>query len=140
MLAISNGIKVPYIFPRQQSILTNGVNLFAENFDGLADLIASYPVITRSTHFILVPGPLDITANSILPRRPLLLSLMSRMRNKVPKVHFATNPCRIKFFGQEIVIFREDTMARMLRNTIRVKQEVQSEDLRRYVRYDFPVC
>jgi DNA polymerase epsilon subunit 2 len=62
---------------------------------------------------------------------------MSRMRNKVPKVHFATNPCRIKFFEQEIVVFREDTMARMLRNTIRVKQEAESEDLRRYVRPEF---
>jgi hypothetical protein len=94
-------------------------------------------MITRDTHFVLVPGPLDITANSLLPRRPLLSSFVSRMRNKLPKVHFATNPCRIKFFGQEIVIFREDTMARMLRNTIRVKQKAESEDLRRFVRYTF---
>ena len=55
------------------------------------------------------------------------------MRNKVNKIHFATNPSRVKFFGQEIVIFREDIMARMLRNTIRVKQEAEGEDLRRYV-------
>lgn len=55
------------------------------------------------------------------------------MRNKVPKVHSATNPSRIKFFGQEIVIFREDVMARMLRNTIRVKQEAEGDDLRRFV-------
>jgi len=109
------------------------VQCYQENFDRLADLIASYPIITRSTHFVLVPGPLDITRNSILPRRPLLSSFVARMRNKVPKVHFATNPCRIKFFGQEIVIFRENTMAKMLRNTIRVKQDAESEDLRRYL-------
>lgn len=106
---------------------------FADNFDALADLIASYPIITRTTHFVLVPGPLDITRNSILPRRPLLSSFVSRLKAKVPKVYFATNPCRIKFCGQEIVIFREDTMAKMLRNTIRVKQEAEGEDLRRYV-------
>ncbi|KIM90898.1 hypothetical protein PILCRDRAFT_94563 [Piloderma croceum F 1598] len=109
------------------------VQRYQENFDGLADLIASYPMITSDTHFVLVPGPLDITANSLLPRRPLLSSFVSRMRNKLPKVHFATNPCRIKFFGQEIVIFREDTMARMLRNTIRVKQKAEGEDLRRFL-------
>src|ERR1700674_1386977 len=90
-------------------------------------------MITRDTHFVLVPGPLDITRNSILPRRPLLSSFVARIRNKVPKVHFATNPCRIKFFGQEIVVFRENIMAKMLRNTIRVKQEAEGEDLRRYV-------
>lgn len=88
----------------------------------------------------MVPGPLDIARNSILPRRPLLSSFVSRMRTKVPKVHFATNPCRIKFFGQEIVIFREDTMSRMLRNTIRVKQEAEGDDLRRYVNHVYHRC
>lgn len=106
---------------------------FIDNFDALADLIASYPVITRTTHFILVPGPLDVTVNSVLPRRPILPSFLSRMRNRVPNVHFATNPCRIKFFEQEIVIFREDLMSRMLRNLVGVKPDVKNDDLKRYV-------
>jgi DNA polymerase epsilon subunit 2 len=109
------------------------LTLSAENFDALADLIASYPSITRSTHFVLVPGPLDITVNSTLPRRPLLSSFVSRLKAKVPKIHFATNPCRIKFFDQEIVIFREDLMARMLRNIVGVKPDARSDDLKRFV-------
>ena len=52
-------------------------------------------------------------------------------------MHATTNPCRIKFCAQEIVIFREDTMARMLRNTVRVKQEAEGEDLRRYVSMNY---
>jgi hypothetical protein len=104
-----------------------------ENFDGLADLIAAYPSITRNTHFVLVPGPLDITANGILPRQHLLSFLVNRLRTKVPKIHFASNPCRIKFFDQEIVVFREETMTRMLRNAVGVKPDVNSEDLKRYV-------
>jgi DNA polymerase epsilon subunit 2 len=104
-----------------------------ENFDSLADLIASYPLITRNTHFVVVPGPLDHTLNATLPRRPLLSSFVGRLKSKVPKVHFATNPCRIKFFAQEIVVFREDMMARMLRNVIGVKPEAKSEDLKRFV-------
>jgi hypothetical protein len=134
MHAMYNGTKVLSV-SLLAIVRSDTVKCVAENFDSLADLIASYPIITRNTHFVLVPGPLDITGNSILPRRPLLSSFVSRMRNKVPKVRFATNPCRIKFFGQEIVIFREDTMARMLRNTIRVKQEAEGEDLRRFVRH-----
>jgi len=105
----------------------------AENFDSLGQLIASYPQITRSTHFVFVPGPLDLTSNATLPRKPILSSFTSQLRAKVPKVHFATNPCRLKFFAQEIVVFREDTMARMLRNTVEVKPNVMGEDLRRYV-------
>lgn len=107
-------------------------NLRAENFDNLADLIASYPSIARSTHFILVPGPLDITVNGTLPRQHLLSFFVNRLKSKVPNIHFASNPCRIKFFDQEIVIFREDSMGRMLRNAVGVKPDVNSEDLKRY--------
>lgn len=108
---------------------------FPENFDALADLIAAYPLISRSTHFLFVPGPLDITMNTTLPRRPLLSSLVGKLKTKVPKAHFGTNPCRIKFFDQEIVIFREDLMARMLRNVVGVKPDVKSEDLKRFVSF-----
>ncbi|THH14637.1 hypothetical protein EW146_g5729 [Bondarzewia mesenterica] len=104
-----------------------------EGFDSLADLIASYAHLTHNTHFVLVPGPLDLAMNSILPRRPLLSSFVSRLKSKVPKLHLGSNPCRIKFLGQEIVIFREDMMARMLRNLVGVKPSVRNEDLKRYL-------
>jgi len=45
----------------------------------------------------------------------------------------ASNPCRIRFFNQEIVIFRENIMARMLRNLVGVKPDVRNDDLKRYV-------
>ncbi|KAF8639903.1 hypothetical protein AX17_001154 [Amanita inopinata Kibby_2008] len=106
---------------------------YQENFDALADLIASYPVITRLTHFVLVPGPFDITVNAILPKRPLLASLTAQLKAKIPNVHFATNPCRIKFFNQEIVIFRDDIMSRMLRNTVGVKRDVRGDTLKRFL-------
>ncbi|KAJ7638909.1 DNA polymerase alpha/epsilon subunit B-domain-containing protein [Roridomyces roridus] len=99
------------------------VQRYQENFDALADLIASYPAITRSTHFVFVPGPLDITMNSTLPRRPLLSSFVGRLKSKIPKVHFATNPCRIK----------DDLMARMLRNIVGVKPDARSDDLKRFL-------
>ena len=103
----------------------------------LADLIASYPRITQTTHFVFVPGPADLSANSLLPRRPLLHTATARLRMKVPKLTLGSNPSRIKFFNQEIVIFREDTMARMLRNLVGVKPDVGGEELKRYVRRGF---
>jgi hypothetical protein len=108
-------------------------HLSAENFDALADLIASYPVILRSTHFVFVPGPLDVTVNAVLPKRTLLSSLTGKLKSKIPKVHFATNPARIKFFNQEILVFREDVMSRMLRNTLCVKPNVKGDTLKRFV-------
>lgn len=111
-----------------------------ENFDALADLIAMYPLITRTTHFILVPGPLDVTLNAALPHRPLMPAFVTRLKQKVPRIHFATNPCRIKFFDQEVVIFREDLMSRMLRNLVGVKPDVKNDDLKRYVSAHSPSC
>ena len=105
----------------------------SEGFDSLADLIASYTLITRRTHFVFVPGPLDLTVNSVLPRKPLLASFTTRLRSKIPNVHLASNPCRLKFFGQEVVVFRDDVMSRMLRNLVGVKCDARNEDLKRYV-------
>ncbi|KAF9057656.1 epsilon DNA polymerase [Panaeolus papilionaceus] len=111
------------------------VQRYQDNFDALADLIASYPVIMRHTHFVFVPGPLDITVNSTLPQRPLLSTVVGRLKSRVPKVHFASNPCRIKFFDQEIVVFREDLMAKMLRNVVGpgIKPGVKGEYLKRFL-------
>ncbi|KAL0572043.1 DNA-directed DNA polymerase epsilon, subunit B [Marasmius crinis-equi] len=130
LVAIFNAIKA------RTTVILTALQLTSalENFEALADLIAAYPTISRTSHFIFVPGPLDLTLNSTLPRRPLLSSFVSRLKAKVPKSHFTTNPCRIKFFDQEIVVFREDSMSRMLRNIIGgVKLDASGDDLKRYL-------
>lgn len=71
--------------------------------------------------------------NSVLPRKPILSTFTARLKQKVPKIIFATNPCRIKFCDQEIVIFREDLMSRMLRNLVSIKPDVSNQDLKLYV-------
>ncbi|KAL0949449.1 hypothetical protein HGRIS_009504 [Hohenbuehelia grisea] len=109
------------------------IQRYQDNFDSLADLISEYPRFSRYVHFVFVPGPLDITVNSILPRRSLLSSFTARLKSKLTHAHFPSNPCRIKFFHQEIVIFREDLMSRMLRNIVGVKPEVKSDDLKKYL-------
>ncbi len=109
-------------------MVTNFLHL--EGFDPLADLITFYTLITRRTHFIFVPSPQDLTINLVLPRNPLLSSFIARLRAKTPKIHLVSNSCRLNFFGQEIVIFRDDIMLRMLRNLLSVRPDVRSEDLK----------
>ncbi|KAG9015440.1 DNA-directed DNA polymerase epsilon, subunit B [Tulasnella sp. JGI-2019a] len=106
---------------------------YQENFDQLADLLTSYPRIVSESHFLFIPGPLDPWGSSTLPRPPIPTSFTSRLASKLPKAHFGSNPCRIKFCGQEIVVFRHDLMAKMLRNLVGVKPEVDSGDLKRYL-------
>lgn len=54
---------------------------------------------------------------------------------KVPNAEFTTNPCRIRYCSQEIVVMREDLIARLCRNSLHapiandIPQHVSSFDL-----------
>jgi len=106
---------------------------YQDSFDLLADLIAKYPIISRTAHFVLVPGPLDLTESSatIYPRKSIMLPPTARLKSKNLNVHLATNPCRIVFCGQEIVVFRDDIMARIMRNCIMQPHHSFGEELKR---------
>lgn len=101
-------------------------------FNALTDLILSFPLLHQS-HFIFVPGPLDPWSSSTLPRPALPSTITGRLLQRVPKARFVSNPCRLRYFGQEIVIYREDLMGRMLRNLVGVKREEEGADMKRYV-------
>jgi hypothetical protein len=113
-----------------------------ESFDTLADLIADFPIILRNAHFVLIPGPLDLTSTSsaIFPKKPITLPPSSRLKSRIPNIHLATNPCRILFCGQEIVVFRDDIMARIMRNCVLQHKPLSGEELKKFVRLKNFVC
>lgn len=102
--------------------------LWPAHFSAFADLLLSYPRCARDMHFVFVPGPTDPydVTNTLLPRRGLPTALVKDVKSKLPKVSFPSNPCRIIYKSQEIVVFREDLMSRMLRNTVRLKTDLAS--------------
>ncbi|NXY56640.1 DPOE2 polymerase, partial [Callaeas wilsoni] len=85
----------------------------------LADIICQYPSIHKSSRFVFVPGPGDPGPGSVLPRPPLAGTITQEFRQLVPFSVFTTNPCRIQYCTQEIIIFREDLVNKMCRNCIR---------------------
>ncbi|KAK7835947.1 hypothetical protein U0070_004038 [Myodes glareolus] len=82
--------------------------MFSDSLKSLADIICEYPSIHQSSRFVFVPGPEDPGFGSILPRPPLAESITKEFRERVPFSVFTTNPCRIQYCTQEIIIFRED--------------------------------
>jgi hypothetical protein len=56
--------------------------------------------------------------NNALPRRAIPEEFTKDLRKKVTHITFASNPCRIRFFTQEIVFFREDLLRKMQRHTV----------------------
>ncbi|KAL7635547.1 UNVERIFIED_CONTAM: hypothetical protein RMT77_014616 [Armadillidium vulgare] len=87
------------------------------SFSGLADLILKVPELSVSK-FIFVPGPSDPGPGNIYPRPPLPSFITEDFSQRVPNSEFTTNPCRLLYCTQEIVIFREDIFTKMCRNSI----------------------
>ncbi|KAG8827357.1 DNA-directed DNA polymerase epsilon, subunit B [Serendipita sp. 401] len=107
---------------------------YKDSFTALGDLVAEFPSIRTSSHFLFVPGPGDPWSSDVLPRRPIPPAFINRLQAKLSKrAIFATNPCRVKFMGQEIVIYRHDLMGKMMRNLVGVKPDLESADLKRYL-------
>uniref|UniRef100_A0A4W6EPI5 DNA polymerase epsilon subunit n=1 Tax=Lates calcarifer TaxID=8187 RepID=A0A4W6EPI5_LATCA len=92
-----------------------------ESLKALADAICAYPSIHSSSRFVFVPGPEDPGPGTILPRPPLADHITEEFRQRVPFSVFTTNPCRIQYCSQEIVIIREDLVNKMCQELCFVK-------------------
>ncbi|KAG0288705.1 DNA-directed DNA polymerase epsilon, subunit B [Linnemannia gamsii] len=105
---------------KSQPFLYNGLESgqYRDGFNTLAELIAEFPTMATFSYFIFVPGPNDPWGASILPRPKIPDFYTAKIRSLVKRSVFASNPCRIKYCDQEIVIFREDILNRLLRNCI----------------------
>ena len=88
----------------------DGAAQLVGHFKALANLIAEFPVLADEGRFVFVPGPNDPGAGATLPRAPLSNYFTGALRERVTHASFATNPCRLRFYAQEIVIFREVTI------------------------------
>jgi DNA polymerase epsilon subunit 2 len=119
-----------FLLPTNEDI-TLKLDLFAQ----LANLLSSFPSLLSHSQFLLVPGPTDPWSSSVLPRPPLPETLLKALLAKIPNVTLGTNPCRVRWFSQEIVVFRDDLMARMMRNAVRFvgDEGVKKGDLKKAV-------
>lgn len=85
----------------------------------LSEMICSFPNLRGNSKFIFVPGKGDPVAANILPRPPIPKSITADIQQKLgDSVVFATNPCRLQYCTQEIVLMRQDLVMKMCRNSI----------------------
>ncbi|XP_013195137.2 DNA polymerase epsilon subunit 2 [Amyelois transitella] len=85
----------------------------------LADIINQFSKLKESCKFVFIPGRGDPSAPNILPRPPIPSSITTDIRDKLGNsVIFTTNPCRIQYCTQEMVLLRQDLVMKMCRNSI----------------------
>ena len=89
-----------------------------EHLKLLGEMIAEFPQLVSGSQFFFVPGPADPGSPNIFPRPPLPSALTADLARLVPSARFLTNPARVQYCTQEIVIFREDIATKMCRNTL----------------------
>jgi len=85
---------------------------FSHHMDTLASLINRHESVVNQTQFVLVPSATDPGSARVLPRPPLptclCKPLIEKARTGGARVTLATNPTRLRYHTQEIVVFRED--------------------------------
>lgn len=102
---------------------------YKDCLDSLTGIIQEFPSLLSSTEsnvtFLFVPGDNDPWASTFSsgaspawPTKPIPLLFTNRLRRAVPGAEFSTNPTRIAYMSQEIVVVRDDIGARFRRNQI----------------------
>lgn len=112
-----------------------------EYFDQLASLLADFPALTAATTFVFVPGDNDPWASTFsggssttLPRKGIPDIFTSRIKRVFQQASkgatdgtggealWTSNPCRIGYFTQELVVCRDDVVGRLRRSGINFKK------------------
>ena len=105
------------------SASTSPSSVFSQAMQALSALLLEFPDVCAATHFVLVPGPGDPGSAPVLPRPPLPTALCAphlcapdgSPRPGLPFLTLATNPCRLRFYTKEIVVFRGEPSVRLSR-------------------------
>ncbi|CBZ30727.1 putative DNA polymerase epsilon subunit b [Leishmania mexicana MHOM/GT/2001/U1103] len=78
--------------------------------DGLGRCIAANaPTAAQHSHFVLIPGPSDMTAlQGFQPQTPIATQFAKGVESRTKKLTLAPNPCRLRFHTHEVIIARRD--------------------------------
>lgn len=94
----------------------------------LAEIIDSTFTLKNETDIVLVPDIEDPTSANIFPRPPLPNTIVQDLLRKNKRVILATNPCRLQYCTQQIVVCRMDLLRKLCRNTIKFPEDGQLAD------------
>ncbi|CAI5474856.1 unnamed protein product [Closterium sp. Yama58-4] len=86
-----------------------------EAFSQLARVIGAHRRLKDKSLFVFVPGQADPGPCAVLPRPSLPRFFTEPITHALPSALFSSNPSRLKFYSQELVVLRADLQRRMQR-------------------------
>ncbi|CAH2060898.1 unnamed protein product [Thlaspi arvense] len=99
-----------------------------QQFGKLGRMIVDHPRLKENSQFLFIPGPDDAGPSTVLPRCGLPNYLTKELQDLIPNAIFASNPCRVKFYNQEIVFFRKDLLYQMRRSCLIAPSSEETDD------------
>lgn len=96
-----------------------------QSFQAFAKMVSDFPPLIENSRFVFVPGSQDPGPGNILPRPPIPSVFSTLVTDKIPLSIFAYNPCRIQYCTQEIIVFREDLVNKMCRNSRNLPKDLK---------------
>ncbi|XP_026409290.1 DNA polymerase epsilon subunit B-like isoform X1 [Papaver somniferum] len=103
---------------RPCNLAFNAFSSLRSQFGKLGEMIGAHTRLMEQSQFLFIPGPEDAGPSTVLPRPALSKYLTEELQKHVPNAIFKSNPCRIKFYTQEIVFFRQDLLYKMRRSCL----------------------
>ncbi|KAM7250097.1 hypothetical protein ACFE04_021980 [Oxalis oulophora] len=113
---------------RPCNISNSSFSALRSQFGNLGKIIESHPRLKEHSRFLFIPGPNDPGPSTVLPRRALPEYLTQELKKHVPNAIFSSNPCRVKFYTQEIVFFRQDLLYKMRRSCLIPPSTEETQD------------
>lgn len=98
---------------------SDDIELLETKFSQFGQMIAKeMPQVAAETMFVFVPGMNDPGPGNVLPRPSLPAVVTKGFTAAIgeARVHYGSNPCRMRYMTQELVFYREDLMHLMVRN------------------------
>ncbi|MBA0864953.1 hypothetical protein Goshw_007575 [Gossypium schwendimanii] len=126
---------VPSLFVFMGDFCSHPCNLSFHSFSSLRSqfgklgrMIEAHPRLKEQSKFLFIPGPNDTGPSTVLPRCALPKYLTEELQKHVPNAIFSSNPCRVKFYTQEMVFFRQDLLYRMRRSCLIPPSTEETDD------------
>ncbi|AAS52417.1 AEL267Cp [Eremothecium gossypii ATCC 10895] len=127
------------IYPSSDSKSSSSTAAYRANFDALAKLLSKYERLINETTFVFIPGDNDpwgsmayLGVAGTLPQHPIPGDFVTKVNRICKHVVWGSNPTRIAYLSQELVIMRDDMCNRFKRNSI-IFPTVEEEQKQEYM-------
>lgn len=113
---------------------SNSSHFLKQKFQQMGEILGTCENLKRNTDIVLVPSIEDVSAPNIFPIPPLHEYLVSDLKKKYPRIILATNPVRLQYCTQQIVVFRTDLVRKLCRNALQFPSSgVLAEHVRKFL-------